>query len=157
MGLLPTESAAGHLGELVRFAHSKNAEVVVISGRVESEISALDPAERGDFLSSLGLKESGLARLARAGYKLLDLITFFTIGPKEAHAWTCRAGDTAPVGAGKIHSDFQKGFIRAEVISYSDYVEWNGEQGAKEKGLLRVEGKQYIMQDGDIVHFRFNV
>ena len=157
VALEPTEDAPGHLGELVRFAHSQGSEVVVISGRVEAEISALDPSERGDFLESLGLQESGLGRLARAGYKLLNLITFFTVGPKETHAWTCLQGDNAVAAAGKIHSDFAKGFIRAEVISFNDYVQHGGELGAKEKGLLRVEGKQYLMHDGDIVHFRFNV
>ena len=154
---VPSVDAAGYLGELTRYAHSQGAEVVVISGRVEAEISSLDPAERGDFLEALGLAESGLGRLAHAGYKLLNLITFFTVGPKETHAWTCVNGDTAPVGAGKIHTDFEKGFIRAEVISYEDYVAYGGEQGAKEKGVLRVEGKQYVMRDGDVVHFRFNV
>ncbi len=149
--------APGHLGKLAAYAETVGANVVVISGAVESEISRLDEAERAMFLEEMGLKESGLAKLARAGYKLLNLITFFTVGPKEAHAWTCRVGDNAVDAAGKIHSDFAKGFIRAEVISYGDFVEHRGEQGAKEKGLLRVEGKQYIMQDGDIVHFRFNV
>ena len=120
-------------------------------------ISALDPAERGAFLSELGLAESGLNKLARAGYKLLDLLTFFTVGPKETHAWDCVRGATAPNAAGKIHTDFEKGFIRAEVIAYDDYVAYGGEQGAKEKGALRVEGKTYLMNDGDVVHFRFNV
>lgn len=152
-----TESAPGHLGELVRVAKAQGADVVVISGKVESEISALDESERGEFLESLGLAESGLDRLAHAGYKLLNLITFFTVGPKEAHAWTCLQGDNAVDAAGKIHTDFAKGFIRAEVIGYDDYVVNRGEQGAKEKGVLRVEGKQYIMTDGDVVHFRFNV
>lgn len=157
VALEPTEDAPGHLGELVRYANKHGSEVVVISGKVESEISALDPSERGEFLESIGLEESGLARLARAGYKLLNLITFFTVGPKETHAWTCSTGDNAVDAAGKIHTDFAKGFIRAEVIGFQDYMQHGGEQGAKEKGVLRVEGKQYLMQDGDIVHFRFNV
>ncbi len=157
VALEPTPSASGYLGELVRYAESVGSQVVVISGRVESEISSLDPSERGEFLASLDLKESGLDRLARTGYKLLNLITFFTVGPKEAHAWTCELGDDAVDAAGKIHTDFAKGFIRAEVIGYDDYVQFGGELGAKEKGLLRVEGKQYLMRDGDIVHFRFNI
>jgi GTP-binding protein YchF len=145
------------LSELADVAKVRNAEVVVISGAVESEIAQLPEVERREFLDSIGLKNSGLDRLAIAAYKLLKLITFFTIGPKEAHAWTCLSTDTAPVGAGKIHSDFEKGFIRAEVVSSQDYIAFGGEQGAKEKGLLRVEGKTYVMNDGDIVHFRFNV
>jgi len=156
-GLAPSPDAKGYLGQLVRYAQTQNAEVVVISGAVEAEIARLDPEERASFLSEMGLAESGLSKLARAGYKLLDLITFFTVGPKEAHAWTCANGSTAVDAAGKIHSDFAKGFIRAEVIGYKDFVEHGGELGAKEKGLLRIEGKQYLVQDGDIFHFRFNV
>lgn len=155
--LEPDANSKGHLGELVKLAAESGSEVVVISGHVESEISRLDPEEREGFLESLGLRESGLARLSRAAYKLLDLITFFTIGPKEAHAWTCRRGDLAPVAAGKIHSDFERGFIRAEVIGCDDYLRCNGEAGAKEAGVLRTEGKQYVVKDGDVVHFRFNV
>ena len=153
----PTASAGGHLGELVRIAEAANASVVVISGPVEAEISQLSPDERGPFLAELGLEQSGLERLALQGHKLLDLITFFTIGPKEAHAWNCKAGSTGPQAAGKIHTDFERGYIRAEVISYDDYVRFGGEAGARDKGALRVEGKSYLMQDGDIVHFRFNV
>ena len=152
-----TPSSAGHLGALAKHAESVGANVVVISGAVEAEISRLDSAERIEFLKAMDLKESGLAKLARAGYKLLNLLTFFTVGPKEAHAWTCHSGANAVDGAGTIHTDFAKGFIRAEVISYEDFVKCGGENGAKEKGLLRVEGKQYLMQDGDIVHFRFNL
>lgn len=152
------DAAAGSpLAELLELAKSTKTDVVVISGQVESEISRLDATERSEFLKELGLKESGLARLARSGHKLLNLITFFTVGPKEAHAWTLTNGSNAVDAAGTIHTDFAKGFIRAEVISYAHYVEHGGEQGAKEKGLLRVEGKAYLMQDGDIVHFRFNV
>ena len=113
--------------------------------------------ERREFLSSLGVTTSGLDRLTVAGYKLLNLITFFTVGPKECHAWTAAGGSTAPQCAGKIHSDFERGFIRAEVISYQDYVDNGGEVKSKEAGKMRTEGKEYIMQDGDIVHFRFNV
>ncbi len=156
-GREPTDGASGHLGELVAVARESGSTVVVISGHVEAEISRLDQTERAAFLAELGLPESGLARLSRAGYKLLDLITFFTAGPKEARAWTCRRGDLAPVAAGKIHSDFERGFIRAEVIAYDDYVQYRGEQGAKEAGVLRTEGKQYVVQDGDVMHFRFNV
>ena len=112
--------------------------------------------ERKDFIEALGLESSGLDRLTQAGYELLGLITFFTVGPKEAHAWTTTEGSTAPQSAGKIHTDFEKGFIRAEVISYKDYIAGGSEAKVKEMGKLRVEGKDYITQDGDIVHFRFN-
>jgi len=155
--LTPESSTNPLLSELATVAKERNSDIVVISGAVESEISQLNSEERKEFLTSLGLKNSGLDRLALSGYKLLNLITFFTIGPKEAHAWTCHSTDTAPTAAGVIHTDFAKGFIRAEVTSYADYVQCNGELGAKEKGLLRVEGKTYVMRDGDIVHFRFNV
>jgi hypothetical protein len=154
---LPSADAPGYLGELVRAAQEASCEVVVISGELESQISQLDEAERSDFLQDLGLEQSGLDRLALQGYKTLDLITFFTCGPKETRAWTCSRGSSTVVGAGKIHSDIARGFIRAEVISYDDYIKSGGEQGAKEKGLLRLEGKAYEMQDGDVVHFRFNV
>lgn len=153
----PSPDAPGYLGELVRYADKNGHQVVVLSGLVESEISQLNVEERAAFLQDLGLKTSGLERLALAGYRLLDLITFFTVGPKEAHAWTCRRGENAVDAAGKIHSDFARGFIRAEVIGYADYVEKGGEIGAREAGLLRVEGKTYLVQDGDIMHFRFNV
>lgn len=149
-GNRPVDRVAAH-------AASIGAAVVVISGRVESEIAELDPAERREYLSSIGLELSGLDRLIMAGYKLLGLITFFTIGPKEAHAWTARAGSLAPQCAGKIHSDFEHGFIRAEVIGYDDYIAAGSEARVRENGRLRVEGKEYTMQDGDIVHFRFNV
>jgi ribosome-binding ATPase YchF (GTP1/OBG family) len=116
----------------------------------------LNHEERKEFLSSLGVTTSGLDRLTVAGHKLLNLITFFTVGPKECHAWTAPAGSTAPQCAGKIHSDFERGFIRAEVIAYQDFVDAGGEVKAKELGKMRVEGKEYVMNDGDIVHFRFN-
>ncbi len=157
VALEPTENTKGYVGELVKWANKVGSDVVVISGKVESEVSQLEESERGPFLDALGLKESGLSKLGHAGYKLLNLITFFTIGPKEAHAWTCALGSTAVDAAGKIHSDFAKGFIRAEIVGYKYYVEYGGEQGAKEKGQLRIEGKEYLMQDGDIVHFRFNL
>jgi ribosome-binding ATPase len=116
-----------------------------------------DEAEKREFLGTLGLEEAGLARVIRAGYHLLDLVTFFTVGPKEAHAWTVRRGATAPEAAGVIHTDFEKGFIRAETISYADFIACGGEQGAKDAGKMRLEGAEYVVQDGDILHFRFNV
>ncbi|MBX3460597.1 MAG: redox-regulated ATPase YchF [Planctomycetes bacterium] len=140
-----------------RVAAEEGAEMVVISSKIEGEIARLGDPERKEFMEGLGLTESGLDRLIHAGYKLLGLRTYFTAGPKEVRAWTIRAGDTAPVAAGKIHSDFEKGFIRAETISYEDYVAHGGEVGAKEAGRMRTEGKDYIVQDGDVMHFRFNV
>lgn len=149
-GSLPVDDLAAYAAEM-------GSPLVTISGKVESEIAELNLEERKEFLASLGMETSGLDRLTVAGYRLLNLITFFTVGPKEAHAWTAQAGSTAPQCAGKIHSDFERGFIRAEVISYTDYVEAGSEVKAKEMGKMRTEGKEYIMQDGDIVHFRFNV
>lgn len=144
--------------EIVKgLAAEEGAEMVVISSKIEGEIARLGDPERKEFMEGLGLTESGLDRLIHAGYKLLGLRTYFTAGPKEVRAWTIRAGDTAPVAAGKIHSDFEKGFIRAETISYEDYVAHGGEVGAKEAGRMRTEGKDYIVQDGDVMHFRFNV
>ena len=119
--------------------------------------SLLDEKERNEYLLSIGLKEPTLNRLIRSGYNLLDLISFFTVGPKEAHCWTAINGVKAPQAAGKIHSDFEKGFIRAETIAYSDYIDLKGENGAKEAGKMRVEGSDYLVKDGDIFHFRFNV
>ncbi|MEO1199906.1 MAG: redox-regulated ATPase YchF [Pseudomonadota bacterium] len=136
-------------------AQSEGAECVVISARIESEIATLPPEERADFLETLGLAEPGLNRLIRAGYDLLDLITFFTVGPKEARAWTVPQGTAAPQAAGVIHTDFEKGFIRAETITYDDFVTGQGEQGAKDAGKMRLEGKEYVVQDGDVMHFRF--
>ena len=131
---------------------------VIISAAIEAEVSGLSTEEEKlEFLNSLGLKETGLSSVIRAGFKLLGLITFFTVGPKECHAWTVRNGALAPEAAGAIHIDFEKGFIRAETISYDDYVKFNGENGAKEAGKLRLEGKDYKVIDGDIFHFRFNV
>jgi ribosome-binding ATPase len=139
-------------------AKAVTAPVIVISARIESEVAQLSTeAEKAEFLEALGLKETGLARLIRAGYGLLNLITFFTVGPKEARAWTAPKGALAPQGAGVIHTDFEKGFIRAETIAYADYVACKGEQGSKEAGKLRLEGKDYVVQDGDVLHFRFNV
>jgi GTP-binding protein YchF len=136
-------------------AKSEGAAAVVISAKIEAEIAMLPPAERADYLSAVGLKEPGLDRLIRAGYGLLDLVTYFTAGPKEARAWTITRGTRAPQAAGVIHTDFEKGFIRAETIAYDDYVTGNGEAGAREAGKLRLEGKDYVVADGDVMHFRF--
>ena len=134
------------------------APAIVISAAIESEVAQLtSEEEKLEYLSSLGLKETGLNAIIRAGYGLLGLLTFFTVGPKEARAWTVRKGATAPNAAGEIHTDFEKGFIRAETIAYDDYVAFNGENGSKEAGKMRLEGKEYIVQDGDVFHFRFNV
>lgn len=138
-------------------AKKEGASVVIISGAIEEELSSLAPEERQDFLADMGLSEPGLNRLIKAGYILLGLINFFTVGEKETRAWTIKHGAKAPTAAGVIHTDFERGFIRAEVISYDDYVACGGEVGAKEKGLLRSEGKEYIVQDGDCINFRFNV
>ncbi len=138
-------------------AVAEGSEAVVICAKIEAEIAELDPEEKGDFLADLGLQESGLDRLIRAAFRLLGLMTFFTAGPMEVKAWTIREGTKAPQGAGVIHTDFERGFIRAEVVSYKDFVANGGVAGARDKGLVRLEGKDYIMQDGDIVHFRFNV
>ncbi len=136
---------------------AQSAPCVVISAKIEAEMASLDAAEKQEYLASLGLAETGLTQLIRSGYGMLNLLTFFTVGPKEARAWTLRQGATAPNAAGVIHTDFEKGFIRAETIAYSDYIAGKGEQGAKEAGKLRLEGKEYIVQDGDVFHFRFNV
>jgi len=138
-------------------AEAEGAEFVVISAAIESEIAQLDPDERADYLAELGLEETGLARVIRAGYHLLDLITYFTVGPKEARAWTIPHGTKAPQAAGVIHSDFERGFIRAETIAYEDFVSLGGEVAAREAGKMRQEGKDYVVADGDIMHFRFNV
>ena len=140
------------------YAKAQGAESVVVSASIESEVAQLgDEAERREYLTTLGLSESGLARIIRAGYRLLDLVTFFTIGPKEAHAWTVPAGAKAPQAAGAIHTDFEKGFIRAEVIGYADFVACGGEAEAKEAGKMRVEGADYTIADGDTLHIRFNL
>lgn len=131
---------------------------VTISAAIESEVAQLDdPAEKAEFLETLGLEETGLSRVIRAGYDLLGLLTFFTVGPTETHAWTVRRGAKAPEAAGVIHTDFEKGFIRAETIAFEDYIACNGESGAKEAGKMRSEGKEYVVQDGDVFHFLFNV
>ncbi|SFJ20228.1 hypothetical protein SAMN03159338_1056 [Sphingomonas sp. NFR04] len=134
-------------------AAAEGAQAVVVSAAIEAEIATMPMDERGEFLGELGLEETGLARVIRAGYTLLDLLTFFTVGPKEARAWTVHRGATAPNAAGEIHSDFEKGFIRAETIAYDDFVALGGEAKAREAGKLRAEGKAYIVQDGDVMHF----
>jgi ribosome-binding ATPase len=127
---------------------------VVISAKIEAEIAVLPPAERAEYLAAIGLQEPGLERLIRAGYALLHLVTFFTAGPKEARAWTVPRGTRAPPAAGVIHSDFERGFIRAETIAYADYVACGGEAGARDAGKMRLEGKDYVVADGDVLHFR---
>jgi ribosome-binding ATPase YchF (GTP1/OBG family) len=138
-------------------AEKEGAPVVPVCAAIESEIAELEDEEKLDFLQELGLEEPGLNRVIRAGYDLLGLQTYFTAGVKEVRAWTVKKGATAPEAAGVIHTDFQKGFIRAEVIAYEDFIQYGGEQGAKDAGKMRLEGKEYIVQDGDIMHFRFNV
>ena len=138
-------------------AKTEKCDAIIISGSIESEIAMLEEAEKKEFLKDLNLKESGLNRLIRTGFSLLDLITFFTVGPKETRAWTIKNNSSAPEAAGIIHTDFQKGFIRAETISYDDYINFKSEQAAKDAGRMRVEGSDYIVRDGDVFHFRFNV
>jgi hypothetical protein len=145
------------LDAVVEFAAREGAPVVPICAAIEAQLADLDPAEQAIFLADMGLDEPGLARLIRAGYKLLGLQTYFTAGPKEVRAWTIPVGATAPQAAGVIHTDFERGFIRAETINFADYVACKGEQGAKEAGKMRVEGKDYVLGDGDVMHFRFNV
>ena len=136
-------------------AKAEGAVSVVISAKIEAEFAGLPPADRAEFLAEMGLAEPGLNRLIRAGYKLLDLVTYFTVGPKEARAWTITRGTKGPAAAGVIHTDFEKGFIRAETIAYDDYVALGGENGAKDAGKMRLEGKEYVVKDGDVMHFRF--
>jgi ribosome-binding ATPase len=146
-----------HLNAVTEYAHKEGAEVVAICASIEAEIALLDEADKAEFLADLGLEEPGLDRVIRCGYALLSLQTYFTAGEKEVRAWTTKVGATAPRAAAEIHTDFEKGFIRAEVMAYDDFVAGDGEQGAKEAGRLRLEGKEYIVQEGDIMHFRFNV
>ncbi|GHU11513.1 ribosome-binding ATPase YchF [Alphaproteobacteria bacterium] len=148
-----------HLTEKVaKFACARNSNSVVVSAAIESEIAVMDEeAEKDEYISSLGLSESGLSRIIRGGYDLLNLLTFFTVGPMEAHAWTTKINSKAPVAAGVIHTDFERGFICAETISYDDYITYDGESGVKAAGKMRLEGKEYVVNDGDIFHFRFNV
>ena len=146
-----------YLDQVRELAIAEGAVVVPICNKLEAEIAELDDEEKDEFLTDLGMEEPGLNRVIRAGYELLDLQTYFTAGVKEVRAWTIPVGASAPESAGVIHTDFQRGFIRAEVTSYDDFIQYNGEQGAKEAGRLRVEGKSYIVQDGDVMHFLFNV
>ena len=146
-----------YLDAVTRRAAEEGADVVPVCAAIEAEIAQLDAADRKAFLEELGLHEPGLDRVIRAAYHLLGLLTFFTVGPKEARAWTAHIGAHAPEAAGEIHTDFEKGFIRAEVISFDDYVACKGEQGAKEAGKMRLEGKDYVVREGDVMHFRFNV
>ena len=150
-------SGNAHSARVFDKAAAEGAKAVVISAAIEAEIAMMDPADRADFLRDLGLEETGLTRIIRAGYELLDLITFFTVGPKEARAWTVDKGSKAPQAAGVIHSDFERGFIRAETIAYDDFVSCGGESGARDAGKLRSEGKEYVTKDGDVMLFRFNV
>ena len=138
-------------------AKAEGAEAVVVSAAIEAEIATMAPEDRGEFLAELGLEETGLARVITAGYKLLHLLTFFTVGPKEARAWTVHAGARAPNAAGEIHTDFERGFIRAQTIAYHDFIQYKGENGAKDAGKMRAEGKDYVVKDGDVMNFLFNV
>lgn len=146
-----------YLDRLQAHAREEGAEVVAVCAKIEAEIAQLDDADKGEFLKDLGFDEPGLNRVIRAGYRLLGLQTYFTAGVKEVRAWTVPQGATAPQAAGVIHTDFEKGFIRAEVIAYDDFIRHRGEQGAKEAGRWRLEGKEYLVQEGDVMHFRFNV
>jgi len=146
-----------HLDTVRKIAESENAVVVPICNKLEAEISELEDEEKSMFLDEMGMEEPGLDRVIRAGYGLLGLQTYFTAGVKEVRAWTVKIGATAPQAAAVIHTDFERGFIRAEVIGYDDFVQYNGEAGAKDAGKWRLEGKEYIVKDGDVIHFRFNV
>jgi ribosome-binding ATPase len=146
-----------HLAAVEALAAREGSQVVAVCAAIEAEIAQLEEADRAEFLAELKLDEPGLNRVIRAAYRLLGLQTFFTAGPKEVRAWTVRAGATAPQAAGVIHTDFERGFIRAEVIAFGDYIGYRGEAGAKEAGKLRLEGKEYVVREGDVVHFRFNV
>jgi GTP-binding protein YchF len=145
------------LDQLTAFAKAQNAPIVAICAAIESEIADLDDADKGAFLADMGMQEPGLDRLIRAAYKLLGLQTYFTAGVKEVRAWTIHVGDTAPQAAGVIHTDFERGFIRAQTIAYDDFITYKGESGAKEAGKMRAEGKEYVVKDGDVLNFLFNV
>jgi ribosome-binding ATPase len=146
-----------HSARVFEKAHAEGAEAVIVSAAIEADLVTMDMDERLAFLEEMGLHETGLTRVIRAGYELLHLITFFTVGPKEARAWTVPKGSKAPRAAGEIHTDFERGFIRAETIAYGDFVALNGEAGARDAGKLRQEGKEYVVKDGDVLHFKFNV
>lgn len=146
-----------HLDKLTEYANKENSIVVPVSASIEAELATMEEDDRKEFMESMGITEPGLNRVIRGGYKLLGLQTFFTAGPKEVHAWTVKIGATAPQAAGKIHSDFERGFIRAQTIAFDDFIKYKGEAGAKDAGKLRSEGKDYIVQDGDLFEFLFNV
>jgi hypothetical protein len=146
-----------HLEAVKQHAAKENAPVVAVCAAIEAEIADLDEADKIEFLADLGMEEPGLDRVIRAGYSLLGLQTYFTAGVKEVRAWTIHVGDTAPQAAGVIHTDFERGFIRAQTISYEDFVQFKGESGAKEAGKMRAEGKEYVVKDGDVLNFLFNV
>ena len=146
-----------YLDKVREIAAAEGAVVVAVCAEIESEIGELDDEEKAEFMADMGLEEPGLNRVIRCGYELLALNTYFTAGVQEVRAWTYKEGSTAPQTAGVIHTDFEKGFIRAEIIGYDNFVEFNGEQGAKDAGKWRLEGKDYIVKDGDVIHFRFNV
>ena len=146
-----------HLDTVTEIASREGSVVVPVCAAIEADLATMDDADRREFMESLGIAEPGLNRVIRAGYSLLGLETFFTAGPKEVRAWTIPVGATAPKAAGKIHTDFERGFIRAQTISYDDYIKYHGEQGAKEAGRMRAEGKDYIVKDGDVITFLFNV
>jgi ribosome-binding ATPase YchF (GTP1/OBG family) len=145
------------LDQLAAYAKSQNAPMVAICASIESEIADLDEADKGAFLADMGMEEPGLDRLIRAAYKLLGLQTYFTAGVKEVRAWTIHIGDTGPQAAGVIHTDFERGFIRAQTIAFDDFITYKGEAGAKEAGKMRAEGKEYVVKDGDVLNFLFNV
>jgi GTP-binding protein YchF len=145
------------LDQLTAYAATQNAPIVAICASIEAEIADLDDADKSAFLADMGMQEPGLDRLIRAAYKLLGLQTYFTAGVKEVRAWTIHIGDTAPQAAGVIHTDFERGFIRAQTIAYDDYIQYKGEAGAKEVGKMRAEGKEYVVKDGDVLNFLFNV
>jgi ribosome-binding ATPase YchF (GTP1/OBG family) len=146
-----------HSARVQEMAKAQGAKAVIVSAAIEAEISQMPEGDRTEFLDSLGLKDSGLDRIIRAGYELLGLVTYFTVGPKESRAWTITRGTKAPQAAAVIHNDFERGFIACETTAYDDFVALGGEQGAKEAGKMRVEGKEYVVKDGDILLFRFNV
>ena len=146
-----------HLDAVRAHAAGENAEVVAVCAAIEAEIADLEDADKKEFLQPMGLEEPGLARLIRAGYTLLGLQTYFTAGVKEVRAWTIHVGDTAPQAAGVIHTDFERGFIRAQTIAFDDFIQYKGEAGAKEAGKMRAEGKEYVVKDGDVLNFLFNV
>jgi GTP-binding protein YchF len=156
-GQIGKEASDPYVKQVMELAAEEKAEVVVLAAALESEIQQLPPSDRPSFLESAGLTEPGLHKVVRAGYKLLGLQTYFTVGPKECRAWTFHKGWRAPQCAGVIHSDFERGFIKAEVMGWQDLLKFGSESAVREKGLLRVEGKEYVVQDGDCMHFRFNV